>query len=59
MQKKAQAGHYRKATLIEQYSSDVPLPDLLHRIAGNCSKITRWAMTHVGCTTGIYEKPVS
>ena len=30
------SGQYRKATLIEKYGSEIPLPDLLHKI-GNCA----------------------
>jgi hypothetical protein len=32
-------GPYRKARLIEKYGTDVPRPDLLHRIASDCSKM--------------------
>jgi hypothetical protein len=33
------SGQYRKATLIENYGADVPLPDLLHKIGANCPKM--------------------
>ena len=33
------AGQYRKATLIEKYWRDIPLPDLLHMIGTDCPKM--------------------
>jgi hypothetical protein len=33
------SGQYRKTTLIEKYGTDVPLPDLLHRIGASCPKM--------------------
>ncbi len=33
------SGQYRKATLIQRYGADAPLPDLLHKIASECPKM--------------------
>ncbi len=33
------SGQYRKATLTQKYGADVPLPDLLHRVASECPKM--------------------
>jgi hypothetical protein len=33
------SGQYRKAALIEKYGRDIPLPDLLHKIASECPKM--------------------
>ena len=33
------SGQYRKATLIERYGTDIPLPDLLHKVAADCAKM--------------------
>jgi hypothetical protein len=33
-------GQYRKATLLEQYGPDIPLPDLRHEIA-QCERLDR------------------
>ncbi len=33
------SGQYRKATLIEKYGHDVPLPDLLHLVGASCPKM--------------------
>jgi hypothetical protein len=33
------SGQYRKATLIGKYGADIPLPELLRRIAVNCPKV--------------------
>ena len=41
------AGRYRKATLIEEYGSDVVLPDLLALIAGDCGERTK--LGNQGC----------
>ena len=35
------SGQYRKTTLIEKYGRDIPLPDLLHKIAADCPKMDR------------------
>jgi hypothetical protein len=33
------SGQYRKATLIERYGRDIPLPDLLHLVGASCPKM--------------------
>jgi hypothetical protein len=33
------SGQYRKATLIKKYGADIPLPELLRRIAADCPKM--------------------
>ena len=33
------SGQYRKATLIGKYGADIPLPELLRRIATDCPKV--------------------
>jgi hypothetical protein len=33
------SGQLRKATLIEKYGRDVPLPELLRHVAGDCPKM--------------------
>ena len=33
------AGQLRKANLIEKYGREIPLPDLLHKVAGACPKM--------------------
>ena len=33
------SGQYRKASLIEKYGRDIPLPDLLHRMGASCPKM--------------------
>ncbi len=33
------SGQYRKAAQIEKYGADVPLPDLLHKVAADCLKM--------------------
>ena len=32
-------GQYRKATLIERYGREIPLPDLLHLVGASCPKM--------------------
>ena len=32
-------GQYRKTTLIKKYSADIPLPELLRFVAGDCPKM--------------------
>jgi hypothetical protein len=34
------SGQYRKATLIEKYGAAIPLPELLHKIAADCPKMS-------------------
>ena len=33
------SGQYRKSTLIKKYSRDIPLPELLRFLAGDCPKL--------------------
>ena len=33
------SGQYRKAALIEKFGTDIPLPDLLHKIAADCPRM--------------------
>ena len=33
------SGQYRKATLIQKYGRDIPLPDLLHLVGASCPKV--------------------
>jgi hypothetical protein len=33
------SGQYRKATLIEKYGREIPLPDLLHKVAAGYPKM--------------------
>jgi hypothetical protein len=33
------SGQYRKATLIENYGREIPLPDLLHLVGASCPKM--------------------
>ena len=35
------SGQYRKATLIETYGAEIPLPDLLHTIGVSCPKMDK------------------
>jgi len=35
------SGQYRKATLIEEYGRDIPLPDLLHLVGASCPKMDK------------------
>jgi hypothetical protein len=46
-------GQYRKATLLEQYGPDIPLPDLRHKIA-QCNRQDRLTG---GC--GVYYKELA
>ena len=38
-EKCGRAGQYRKATLIKEYSAEIPLPELLRFVAGDCPKM--------------------
>ncbi len=35
------SGQYRKATLIETYGAEIPLPDLLHLVGVSCPKMDK------------------
>jgi len=38
-EKCGRSGQYRKSTLIKKYSRDIPLPELLRFVAGDCPKM--------------------
>lgn len=40
------SGQYRKATLVEKYGREIPLPDLLHLVGASCPKMGRLAISH-------------
>jgi hypothetical protein len=39
------SGRYKKSSLIEKYTADIPLPDLRSHIAGDCERMLNKAGT--------------